>query len=42
MSQKNHGMKKTGEWSLEDEGDYEKIDRDITQSMLSAAKNCGS
>jgi hypothetical protein len=25
-----------------DEDDYEKIDRDITRSMLSAAKTCGS
>jgi hypothetical protein len=33
---------KTGEWSLDDEGKYEKIDRDITQSMLIAAKKCGN
>jgi hypothetical protein len=31
---------KTGNWSLEDEGGYEKIDRDITWSMLCAAKKC--
>jgi hypothetical protein len=30
---------KTGDWSLEDEGGYEKIDRDVTRSMLSAAKS---
>jgi hypothetical protein len=33
---------KTGEWSIEDEGEYEKIDRYITRSMLSAAKKCGN
>jgi hypothetical protein len=33
---------KTGEWSLDDEGEYEKIDRDITRAMLSAAKKCGN
>jgi hypothetical protein len=32
---------KTGDWTIEDESDYEKIDRDITRSMLSAAKKCG-
>jgi hypothetical protein len=32
----------TGDWSLDDEGEYEKIDRDITRSMLSAAKKCGN
>jgi hypothetical protein len=30
------------EWSILDEDDYEKIDRDITRSMLSTAKKCGS
>jgi hypothetical protein len=30
------------EWSILDEEDYEKIDQDITRSMLSAAKKCGS
>jgi hypothetical protein len=30
------------EWSILDEDDYEKIDRDITRSMLSAARKCGS
>jgi hypothetical protein len=30
------------EWSILDEDDYEKIDRDITRSMLRAARNCGS
>jgi hypothetical protein len=30
------------EWSILDEDNYEKIDRDITRSMLSAAKKCGS
>jgi hypothetical protein len=30
------------EWSILDQDDYEKIDRDITRSMLSAAKKCGS
>jgi hypothetical protein len=29
---------KLGEWSIEDEGEYEKIDRDIYRSMLSAVK----
>jgi hypothetical protein len=33
---------KTSEWIIEDESDYEKIDRDITRSMLSAAKKCGN
>jgi hypothetical protein len=33
---------RTGDWSLEDEGEYEKIDRDIMRSMLSAAKKCGN
>jgi hypothetical protein len=33
---------KTGDWSIEDENVYEKIDRDITRSMLSAAKKCGN
>jgi hypothetical protein len=32
---------KTGDWTIEDESDYAKIDRDITRSMLSAAKKCG-
>jgi hypothetical protein len=27
------------EWSILDEDDYEKIDRDIARSMLSAAKS---
>jgi hypothetical protein len=30
------------EWSILNEDDYEKIDRDITRSMLSAARKCGS
>jgi hypothetical protein len=30
------------EWSILDEDDYEKIDRDIARSMLSAARKCGS
>jgi hypothetical protein len=30
------------EWSILDEEDYEKIDRDIKRSMLSVAKKCGS
>jgi hypothetical protein len=30
------------EWSILDEDDYEKIDRDITISMLSAARKCGT
>jgi hypothetical protein len=29
---------KTGDWLLEDEGEYEKTDRDSTRSMLSATK----
>jgi hypothetical protein len=29
------------EWTILDEGDYEKIDRDITRSILSAAIKCG-
>jgi hypothetical protein len=29
------------EWSILDEDDYKKIDRDITRSMLSAARKCG-
>jgi hypothetical protein len=33
---------KTGDWSLKDEGGYENIDCDITRSMLSASKKCGS
>jgi hypothetical protein len=33
---------KTGDWSIEDEIGYDKIDRDITRSMLSAAKKCGN
>jgi hypothetical protein len=33
---------KTSDWIIEDESDYEKIDRDITRSMLSAAKKCGN
>jgi hypothetical protein len=33
---------KTGDWSIEDESGYEKIDRDTTRSMLSAAKKCGN
>jgi hypothetical protein len=33
---------KTGDWSIEDESGYEKIDRDITRPMLSAAKKCGN
>jgi hypothetical protein len=33
---------KTGDWIIEDESEYEKIDRDITLSMLSAAKKCGN
>jgi hypothetical protein len=33
---------KTGDWSIEDESSHEKIDRDITRSMLSAAKKCGN
>jgi hypothetical protein len=33
---------KTGDWSLEDEGGYEKIDCDSTRSMLSATKKCGN
>jgi hypothetical protein len=33
---------KTGDWSIEDESGYEKIDRDITLSMLSAANKCGN
>jgi hypothetical protein len=33
---------KTGDWTIEDESDYEKIDRDITRLMLSAAKKCGN
>jgi hypothetical protein len=33
---------KTGDWSIEDESGYEKIDRDITRSMTSAAKKCGN
>jgi hypothetical protein len=33
---------KTGNWTIEDESGYEKIDRDITRSMLSAAKKCGN
>jgi hypothetical protein len=33
---------KTGEFSLNDEGEYEKVDRDITRSMLSAAKKYGN
>jgi hypothetical protein len=33
---------KTGDWSLEDEGGYKKIYRDIIRSMLSAAKKCGN
>jgi hypothetical protein len=33
---------KTGDWSIEDESGYEKIDRDITRSMLSSAKKCGN
>jgi hypothetical protein len=32
----------TGDWSLEDEGEYEKIDRAITRYMLTAAKKCGN
>jgi hypothetical protein len=32
---------KSGEWSIEDEGEYEKIDQDFTRSMLSAAKSMG-
>jgi hypothetical protein len=30
------------EWSILEEDDYEKIDRDIKRSMLSAARKCGS
>jgi hypothetical protein len=30
------------EWLILDENDYEKIDRDITRSMLSVARKCGS
>jgi hypothetical protein len=30
------------EWSILDEDDYENIDRDITRSMLSATRKCGS
>jgi hypothetical protein len=30
------------EWSILDEDDYEKIDRDIKRSILSVAKKCGS
>jgi hypothetical protein len=30
------------EWSILDEDDYEKIDRDITRCMLSAARKSGS
>jgi hypothetical protein len=33
---------KSEEWSIVDEGEYEKIDRDITQSMLIPTKKCGS
>jgi hypothetical protein len=33
---------KTGDWSIEDESSYKKIDREITRSMLSAAKKCGN
>jgi hypothetical protein len=33
---------KSGDWSIEDEGEYEKISRNITRSMLSAAKKCGN
>jgi hypothetical protein len=33
---------KNVDWIIEDESDYENIDRDITRSMLSAAKNCGN
>jgi hypothetical protein len=32
----------TGDWTIEDESDCKKIDRDITRSMLSAAKKCGN
>jgi hypothetical protein len=34
-------MSKSKEWSILDD-DYEMIDQDITRSMLSAAKKCGS
>jgi hypothetical protein len=30
------------EWSIFNEDDYEKIDRDITRAMLSASRKCGS
>jgi hypothetical protein len=33
---------KTGDWSLEDKSGYEKTDRNITRSTLSAAKKCGN
>jgi hypothetical protein len=33
---------KPGDWSIEDESGYEKIDRDITHSMLSADNKCGN
>jgi hypothetical protein len=36
------GRSNSKEWSILDEDGYEKIDRDITRSMLSAAKECGS
>jgi hypothetical protein len=32
----------TGDCIIKDESDYKKIDRDITRSMLSAAKKCGN
>jgi hypothetical protein len=33
---------KRGDWSIEDESGYEKIDRDITRSMLCDTKKCGN
>jgi hypothetical protein len=39
---KNIGRTKSEEWSILDEEEYEKIDQDITRSMLSGAKKCGS
>jgi hypothetical protein len=42
VSQKIIETSNSKEWSILDEDDCEKIDRDITRSMLSAAKKCES